>query len=279
MPLNTPTEPAGNTVTDNALSPLEQLRAIFDARAPSDETRNSRLKAAISACLAEGLWSAGDKLPSETEIARATGLSLGTVRKALARLANDGVLMRRHGHGTFVAGGDTQSRELLHFRFVSDDGASLVPVYAEVLGRDIVEADGPWSRFLDVAGPYIRIRRRIQVEDEFSCLSEFYIDAVRFARVMELPMSDLNRVIIRNMMSRHFNCPTFSLHERIHATAFSDDIRQRLKLSKKNGFGMVLEIFSYTHYKQPISFQHIFIPAGTRRLEIPSPGLVKSATD
>ncbi len=44
----------------------------------------------------------GDRLPSEQEITRMTGVSLMTVRRAMAELVNDGVLTRVQGRGTFV---------------------------------------------------------------------------------------------------------------------------------------------------------------------------------
>lgn len=54
---------------------------------------------------AEMLWRGlqpGDKFPSENELVRKLGLSRSTVARAVAQLANDGVLTRRKGIGTFV---------------------------------------------------------------------------------------------------------------------------------------------------------------------------------
>jgi DNA-binding GntR family transcriptional regulator len=145
-------------------------------------------------------------------------------------------------------------------------------VYAEALDRTVVRAAGPWSEFLK-ASSCIRIRRRINVANEFDCLSEYYIDADKFAPVLELPFQELHRVIIRNLLAKHFNAPVFSFSQRIYATEFPARIRSLLKVPKSKGYGMVLEINSYTHHQAAISFQNIFIPAGVRRLEIPSPNL------
>ena len=251
---------------------LERLRAAVEDPAHRDEPRHSRLRRALLDALSAGDWSPGDKLPPETEIAKVVGLSPGTVQKALARLASDQVLVRRHGHGTFVSGEGSQDGQLLHFRFVGDDGSALVPVYAEALDRTVVRGHGPWSDFLK-ASSCIRIRRRINVADEFDCLSEYYIDAERFAPVLEMPFRELHRVIIRNLLAKHFNAPTFALSQRICATEFPAHIRSLLKLPKTRGYGMVLEIDSYTHHRAPVSFQNVFIPGGVRRLEIPSPNL------
>lgn len=258
--------------SDERVVALERLRAAVEETAKRDEPRHVRLRAAFLDAFAAGDWSSGDKLPSETEIAKSVGLSLGTVQKTLARLASERVLVRRHGHGTFVSGTSSDSAQLLHFRFVGDDGAALVPVYAEALDRTVIKKHGPWSEFLQ-ASSCIRIRRRINVADEFDCISEYYIDAEKYGAVLDLPASELDRVIIRNVLANHFNAPALSMSQRISASSFSAGMQKLLKLPKEKTFGLVFEIFSYTHHRAPVSFQNIFIPAGVRRLEIPSPHL------
>jgi GntR family transcriptional regulator len=252
---------------------LERLRAAVADPRHRDEPRHSRLRVALLDSLAAGDWSPGDKLPPETEIAKAVKLSLGTVQKALARLASEQVLVRRHGHGTFVTGDASQSGQLIHFRFVGDDGATLVPVYAEALARDVVRGTAPWSDFLG-ASNCIRIRRRINVGDEFDCISEYYIDAEKFAAVLELPFRELHRAVIRNVLAKHFNAPELSLSRRIYAAELPAPVRSLLRLPRTRSCGMVLEIESYTHRRTPLSFQNVFIPAGVRHLEISSPAPV-----
>lgn len=62
-----------------------------------------RLKRAIEDAVASGLFHAGDALPSERDIASAANVSRVTVRKAVRDLVSDGLLLQRHGSGTFVA--------------------------------------------------------------------------------------------------------------------------------------------------------------------------------
>lgn len=45
---------------------------------------------------------AGDRIPAETELAAELGVSRTTIRDALSRLENEGVVYRRQGSGTFV---------------------------------------------------------------------------------------------------------------------------------------------------------------------------------
>ena len=57
----------------------------------------------IATGLAQGRWRAGDRLPSESDIALEYGVSRVTVRSALQTLEARGLLTIRHGSGTFVA--------------------------------------------------------------------------------------------------------------------------------------------------------------------------------
>jgi GntR family transcriptional regulator len=50
-----------------------------------------------------GRYAPGDALPSESAIAGALGVSIGTLRKAVDELVHEHVLVRRQGKGTFVA--------------------------------------------------------------------------------------------------------------------------------------------------------------------------------
>jgi GntR family transcriptional regulator len=52
-----------------------------------------------------GTYQPGEQLPSETDLAGQLGISRPTLREALQNLEQEGVLVRRHGVGTFVANG------------------------------------------------------------------------------------------------------------------------------------------------------------------------------
>ncbi|MBB5518736.1 GntR family transcriptional regulator [Amphiplicatus metriothermophilus] len=63
-----------------------------------------RLQRAIRRAIDENVWEPNDALPAERELAARFALSRVTVRKAIDGLVDEGVLTRRHGAGTFVAG-------------------------------------------------------------------------------------------------------------------------------------------------------------------------------
>ncbi len=62
-----------------------------------------RAEAAMLARIADGTWPPGHRLPPETALAEAFGVSQGTLRKAMAALEARGLLARAPGRGTTVA--------------------------------------------------------------------------------------------------------------------------------------------------------------------------------
>jgi GntR family transcriptional regulator len=71
----------------------------------------------IRARIAAGDWTAGRELPSIRALAAALSVSVITVKRAYLDLESDGVIVTRHGKGSFVAevnglAGDLQEEKL-----------------------------------------------------------------------------------------------------------------------------------------------------------------------
>jgi GntR family transcriptional regulator len=62
-----------------------------------------RLRKSIEDAVRRGVIGPGDALPSERDIAATAEVSRVTVRKAVQDLVREGLLIQRHGSGTFVA--------------------------------------------------------------------------------------------------------------------------------------------------------------------------------
>lgn len=69
------------------------------SRPPVTEVIYDELKKRI---MVDGEFTAGDKLPSETELAQMFGVSRNSVRSALQKLSNFGIIDIRVGEGSFV---------------------------------------------------------------------------------------------------------------------------------------------------------------------------------
>lgn len=67
------------------------------------QTKSSQVERRLRNSILKGKWQPGEKLPPEREILKKFNISRTTLRDALNALANEGMLERRQGAGTFVA--------------------------------------------------------------------------------------------------------------------------------------------------------------------------------
>jgi GntR family transcriptional regulator len=82
-------------MTDETLQPLRTNKLSLSARAQQYLLR----------LVESGAYEPGEQLPSQADLAAQLGISRPTLREALLNLEQDGVIIRKHGVGTFVAPG------------------------------------------------------------------------------------------------------------------------------------------------------------------------------
>ena len=225
-----------------------------------------RLSEEIAHAIDAGELRAGERLPGESELADNLPASLGTIQKALGHLAERGVVVRRHGAGTFVAGAPLQLHDLWHFRFLGDDG-SVLPVFTRVTQVASVSDDGPWADFLESGGGHIRIDRELDVNREFMVASRVFLDADRFGALARTRPSSLDNANIRAVLRERFDAPTLRVVEEAGAERMPDDVCALLGLAAGTT-GLVLHIRGYGYHDVPLSYQLVYTPPNTRRLEI-----------
>jgi DNA-binding FadR family transcriptional regulator len=84
-----------------AIPPTHDLAAAISL--PQAQGRGATAIAAqLRASILSGIYSVGDRLPPERDIARALGASRTTIRNALRLLAEDELVTRKVGSGTYV---------------------------------------------------------------------------------------------------------------------------------------------------------------------------------
>ena len=81
------------------------------------QSRYAALAAALRARVVAGEWPPGSALPAEQTLAAEHGVALGTLRRALELMAEQGLIERIHGRGTFVRSGMTGATMMRFFRF------------------------------------------------------------------------------------------------------------------------------------------------------------------
>ncbi|ETX10829.1 GntR family transcriptional regulator [Marinomonas ushuaiensis DSM 15871] len=87
--------------------------------------------------IAAGHWLPGERLPVESTLAATLGVAIGTLRKSLAKLEEDGLLERRQGSGTYIkrVSGSRAIYQFFHLELLGGGG---VPT-ADTLSLEVDE--------------------------------------------------------------------------------------------------------------------------------------------
>jgi GntR family transcriptional regulator len=106
-------------------------------------------------------WAPGGQIPTETELCEQYGVSRVTVRQALARLVQRGLLTRGRGKGTFIRDNRVTASARSVRSFSMELAALGMKPGAELLGIDHVEASETIAQAmqLDVGTDLFRLRR------------------------------------------------------------------------------------------------------------------------
>lgn len=81
---------------------ISHLSDMIWATGARREDLVQRVSNALRDQIVSGRWNAGEKLPPESELSRLLGISRPSLREAIRVLAHDGLLVVKHGLGTFV---------------------------------------------------------------------------------------------------------------------------------------------------------------------------------
>ncbi|MCZ9881788.1 GntR family transcriptional regulator [Arthrobacter sp. B2a2-09] len=201
-----------------------------------------RIKAAVQS----NVLQEGKVIGPETHLARNFHVSLPTIRRALEILASEGIVVRKHGHGTFVAGalrssplgvtrhiepGESQSKCTV----LSIGEASLDPIFRERLR--LTDGDRLWC-----------VIRLEEIHDVPTAILEDYLfseptpqDHARFNE------ADADALLV------HSQCKVRTVQHEIKALAAHDGLAQKLKVGPGTPL-IVLERTVFDEGGKPVEF-------------------------
>jgi DNA-binding GntR family transcriptional regulator len=249
----------------------EQLHRRLERYARPGVPKYLAMRDAIVSAVTDGEWPAGTRLPTESEWATSLPLSLGTIQRAMRLLVEDGVIIRRHGAGSFVAERNVgRMHAPLHCRFLDDSGSRYLPVYPEVLSRYTIEGLGPWSRHLGTES-VLCIERALGIGKEFTVFSRFYADPTRLPAMASTPLRKLSGENFKEVIWRESHQPIGRINQLLSTVDFPADVCKTIGV-QDGSCGQLLEVGAFVGRDSPIYYQELFIPPNRRRLHLAGDG-------
>jgi len=257
---------------------IDILAGHYARQATTGLPKYLRIRNAVLEAIHDGSLKAGDQIPPEQDLSAAVNISLGTVQKAMGRLANDGTLVREHGRGTFVAEPRRPVDELWQIRFIAEDGHSLLPVYSHIVDQRVIKTSGPWS---DALGPddkgYLRISRISNVDDRFRCYNRFIVQMSRFSGLRRSREDQHKSVNLRRILGEELGAPTVSVTQRVRLVHLPRDVCKALSLHHGT-IGLMVDAIGHGYGGGAISFHRIWVPPTEYALDMTQDAPVKATS-
>lgn len=121
-----------------------------------------------------GRYAVGDRLPPERQLAASLGVAVGTLRKALHRLQEQGVVQAVQGSGNYIRGGAKGDAIYVLFPLERHDGGGLPQ--ATVVSLDRAPKPG-WLPAFGTGNDAWRIRRVRSLDGAAVAAEEIWLDA------------------------------------------------------------------------------------------------------
>lgn len=187
-----------------------------------------QVRARIIEAISTGRWAAGDAIPTEAELARESGVSIGTVRKAVDALVAQQALVRRQGKGTYVAAHDGRRLMFHFFHIVPRDGEKAYPEARLIwFRRGRADADEARALAIAPAEKVIRIRNVLAISGEPVIVDDITLPAELFRGLTEKIFAARGNTIYHLYQSR-FGINVLRTDERLRAIACPRDVAPAL---------------------------------------------------
>ena len=188
-----------------------------------------RIQNAIRQRIESGQLRPGDVVDSERELAKLHSVSLMTARHALAGLAHEGVVERRHGAGTFVSLPKIHFNKLLSY---TEQMSSLgLAACSRIVSSGIVNREQEIAARLGLPSnsKLVRIERVRSAGDEPVAHEVCYLSGEEFPTLMDVP---LDQASLFAVLERQFGVELAYADEEIDATQADHRVAELLQISR-----------------------------------------------
>ena len=230
-------------------------------------TRLQQVKAYVLEYISQNQLERNDQLPSEAAIAKMLGVSRNTLREAYVSLENEGIIVRRHGIGTFVTHSPVIRDSLNEFspfaQIIQESGYTpsfqTLSMSHEYAPADVYDVfDVPSSNKLRC------IRRLVLASDQPVIYVDDYISPVVEEAALNWDAFDGNMV---QFLAASFTVPLHQIQSQIRAAAISPQISEYLELEEGTPILSVRSTI-YTVDNQPINYSKICFNSNIVELNI-----------
>ncbi len=201
-------------------------------------------------------WQVGEMIPPEPELMEQYNLSRITVRRGLNRLANEGLIYRQQGRGSFVAERTLEQGLTRIISFTEDMNQRGMTPQTAVLFSDLVPAPEDVAERLDLLPgvEMARIERLRIANDEPLSIEESYLVHSYCPGILDEDYADSP---LREALEVKFGIQIVRAKQIIRAVRASTRQARLLEIAARSPL-LFLERVSYSQQNLPVEFLRIY---------------------
>ncbi|MFT4064061.1 GntR family transcriptional regulator [Paraburkholderia sp.] len=227
-------------------------------RNPGEQPLYEIVRAGILERLRTGQWAAGDKIPTEPQLAGEFGVGIGTIRRAVEELVAERLLIRRAGRGTIVARFTDEHAFDQYFSFVDASGASL-KVSARLLrfGKERASQDVAATLRLE-RGARLAAVENLRLQDDVPLMLDRLWIPLDVFPDLDAKTFAARRGSIYGFYQEHFGISVVRVVEDLGGAVADDDVASALSI-EVGAPVLRIERTAYTFKDQPVEFRVRFV--------------------
>jgi len=204
-------------------------------------------------------WQPGDMIPAESELIERYQVSRTTVRQVLDMLANEGLICRQRGRGTFVSHPTVEQAMVRIVSFTEDMRKRGFEPGTRLLSSALIPAPEDIAEKLQVTvGEQIAYLERLRLADgEPMAIEESHLVHLHCRGVLD---ADYARIPLRQALENNYGIQLVRARQVIRAIAASNRLAELLAVKPKSPL-LHLERISFSQYDVPIEFLRIYYRA------------------
>lgn len=215
--------------------------------------------------IVSGVWVRGSQIPTEVELAKSMGVSLITVRQALAQLVQEGYIYRLRAKGSFVSPTVPQ-RQYLSLHVEVDDLINVQPEtkFALIRAERLEASRVMRQKFaLNESEPLTKIIRvRMQNGRPLG-----YIESYLPCRLAgEIPKSMLSKLPLAQLLESHLSLTITEVRHTVGAVLAESDASEHLEVSM--GDPLLLIERDYVSKNETVAVSHGYYRSDLYRYEL-----------
>jgi len=234
--------------------PAAARPAEADGDSPAFSPLYQQIKALITRSLQGGEWKPGEAIPSEIDLAARYKVSQGTVRKAIDALADENLLVRRQGKGTFVA---THAEEKIQYRFLrlTPDSGEAGGMQRSFIDCRRMRAPADIARALELKGgdTAVQVRRLLHFHGRPVVLDDIWLPGHLFKGLTAERLSEYQGPMY-GLFETEFGVRMIRAEEQLRAVAADAAAAELLQLDVSTPL-LSVERLSRTYGDKPVELR------------------------